>query len=106
MFFSLYILMLCLDEHFACFSMASCNTNIKVGPEDIEYKKHFKGDEVDLKEAVEEHMYPPAIFLQVVHSKVPQHLLSHKRILLHVHGAREGVLKFPVDFLEEKEGVS
>ena len=51
-------------------------------------------------------MYPPAISLQVVHSKVPEHLQTHKRILLHVHGAKGGTINFPIDFFVEKEGVS
>ena len=78
---------------------------VKVGPEDIEYTKHYQGDETELQFAVEEHMYPPAISLEVVHSEVPKHLRSCKRILLHVHGAKEGVMKFPIDVFVEKEGV-
>ena len=50
-------------------------------------------------------MYPPAISLEVVHSEVPKHLRSCKRILLHVHGAKEGVMKFPIDVFVEKQGV-
>ena len=56
--------------------------------------------------AVVEHMYPPAISIEVVYSEVPKHKRSRKRILLHVHGAKEGVMKFPIDFFVEKEGVS
>ena len=78
---------------------------VKVGPEDIEYRKHYQEDETELQFAVEEHMYPPAISLEVVHSEVPKHLRSCKRILLHVHGAKEGVMKFPIDVFVEKEGV-
>ena len=80
--------------------------SVKVGTHNIEYKKHYEGDETELQFAVEEHMYPPANSLQVVHSKVPDHLQIHKRILLHIHGAKEGVMNFPVDFFEEKEGMS
>ena len=90
----------------ACFSMDSCITSVKVGPRDIEYKKEYKGDELELQYAVEEHLYPPAISLQVVQSEVPRHLRLHKRILLRIHGAKEGAMNFPIDFLEEKEGVS
>ena len=78
----------------------------KVGSEDIEYKRRFKGDEIELQFAVEEHLYPPAISLQVVHSKVPEHLQTHKRILLRVYGAKGGAINFPIDFFVEKEGVS
>ena len=80
--------------------------SVKVAPEDVEYKKHFKGDETELKFAVEEHMYPPAISLEVVHSEVPKHLQSHKRILLHISGAKQGAMNFPIDFFVEKEGMS
>ena len=90
----------------ACFSIVSCITSVKVGPQDIEYKKEYKGDELELQYAVEEHLYPPAISLQVVQSEVPRHLQSHKRILLDVRGAKEGAMNFPIDFFEEKEGVS
>ena len=86
--------------------MGSCITSVKVGPRDIEYKKEYKGDELELQYAVEEHLYPPAISLQVVQSEVPRHLRLHKRIHLHVHGAKEGAMNFPIDFFEEKEGVS
>ena len=90
----------------ACFSMDSCITSIKVGLRDIEYKKEYKGNELELQYAVEEHLYPPAISLQVVQSEVPSNLRLHKRIHLHVHGAKEGAMNFPIDFFEEKEGVS
>ena len=90
----------------ACFSMDSCITSVKVGLRDIEYKKEYKGDELELQYAVEEHLYPPAISLQVVQSEVSSHLRLHKRILLRVHGAKEGAMNFPIDFLEEKEGLS
>ena len=90
----------------ACFSIGSCITSVKVGLRDIEYKKEYKGDELELQYAVEEHLYPPAISLQVLQSEVPRHLRLHKRILLHVHGAKEGAMTFPIDFLEEKEGES
>ena len=79
---------------------------MQVGPRDIEYMKKYKSSEKELQYAVEEHLYPPAISLEVVQSKVPRHLQLHKRILLHVHGAKEGVMNFPIDVLEEKEGVS
>ena len=88
------------------FSMGSCTTSVKVGLRDIEYKKEYKGDELELRYAVEEHLYPPAISLHVLQSEVPRHLQSHKRILLHVCGAKEGAMNFPIDFFEEKEGVS
>ena len=72
----------------------------------MEYKKEYGGDELELQYAVEEHLYPPALSVYVVQSEVPRHLQSHKRILLHVHGAKEGTMNFPIDFFEEKEGVS
>ena len=84
----------------------SCRFCVKVGTHNIEYKKRYDRDETELQFAVEEHMYPPAISLQVVHSKVPEHLQIHKRILLHIHGAKEGVMNFPIDFFEEKQGMS
>ena len=65
----------------------------------------FKGDELDLRDAVEHHLYPPAICHDVVQSEVPRHLQSHKRIYLHVHGAKEGDISFPINVLVEKEGV-
>ena len=87
--------------------MGYCVTSVQVGPEDIEkYKKKYKRDEMKLQFAVEEHLYPPAICLEVVQSEVPRHLQLHERIFFHVHGAKEGVMKFPIDVLEEKEGVS
>ena len=89
-----------------CVSMGYCVTSVQVGPEDIEYKKKYKCDEEELQFAVEEHLYPPAICLEVVQSEVPRHLQLHKCILLHVHGAKEGVMNFPIDVLDEKEGVS
>ena len=90
------------------FSIVSSNhfCLVKVGPKDIEYKKRYDRDETELQFAVEEHMYPPAISLEVVQSKVPKHMQSHKRILLHIHGAMGGAMHFPVDFSEEKEGMS
>ena len=78
---------------------------MKVGPKDIEYKKRYDRDETELQFAVEEHMYPPAISLEVVQSEVPKHMRSHKRILLHIHGAMGGAMHFPIDFSEEKEGM-
>ena len=90
----------------ACFNMDSCITSVKVGLRDIEYKKEYKGDEFELQYAVEEHLYPPAISLQVVQSEVPRHLRLHKRILLRIHGAKEGAMNFPIDIYEEQEGVS
>ena len=90
------------------FTMGPRVTSVKVGTHNIEYKKRYEGDdsETELQFAVEEHMYPPAISLRVVHSKVPEHLQTHKHILLHIHGAKEGVMNFPIDFFVEKEGVS
>ena len=79
---------------------------MKVGPKDIEYKKRYDRDETELQFAVEERMYPPAISLEVVRSEVPKHMRSHKRILLHIHGAIGGAMHFPVDFFHEKEGMS
>ena len=90
----------------ACFSMCSCITSVKVGLRDIEYKKEYKGNELELQYAMEERLYPPAITLHVVQSEVPSNLRLHKRIHLHVHGAKEGTMNFPIDFFEEKEGVS
>ena len=79
---------------------------VQVGLRDIEYVKKFKGDELDLQDAVEDHLYPPAICHDVVQSEVSGELQSHKRrIHLHVHGAKEGVIAFPFDVFEEKEGV-
>ena len=86
--------------------MDSCITSVKVGLRDIEYKKEYKGDEFELQYAVEEHLYPPAISLQVVQSEVRRHLRLHKRILLRIHGAKEGAMNFPIDIFEEQEGVS
>ena len=78
---------------------------VQVGLRDIEYMQKFKGDEVDLQDAVEDHLYPPAICHDVVQGEVSGELQLHKRrIHLHVHGAKEGVITFPIDFLE-KEGV-
>ena len=88
-----------------CISMGYCVTSVQVEPEDIEYKKEYNGDEIELQYAVEEDLYPPTICLDVVQNEVPRHLQLHKSILLHVHGANE-VMKFPIDVLEEKEGVS
>ena len=79
---------------------------MKVGSEDLEYKKRYARNEAELKFAVEEHMYPPAISLEVVHSEVPKHMQSHKRILLCVNGAKQGAMSFPIDFFVEKEGKS
>ena len=78
---------------------------VKVGPKDIEYKKRYDRDETELQFAVEEHMYPPAISLEVVLSEVPKHMRSRKRLLLSVHGGMGGAMHFPVDFSEEKEGM-
>ena len=90
----------------ACFSMGSYITSVKVGPRDIEYMKEYKGNELELQYAVEEHLYPPAISLYVLQSEVPRHLRLHKRILLRIHGAKEGAMNFPIDIYEEQEGVS
>ena len=81
-------------------------TSVKVGLRDIEYKKEYKGDELELQDAVEEHLYPPAIFLHILQSEVPRHLRLHKRILLHVRGTKKGAMNFPFYVFEEKEGVS
>ena len=80
--------------------------SVQVGPRDIEYVKKYKSDEKELQFAVEDHLYPPAICHDIVQSQVPRDLQSHKRVQLHIHGAKEGVITFPVDVLEEKEGVS
>ena len=90
----------------ACFSMGSYITSIKVGLRDIEYKKEYKGDELELRYAVKRHLYPPAISLHILQSEVPRHLQSHKRILLHVRGTKKGAMNFPFYVFEEKEGVS
>ena len=110
------MILLCVVIHYcfrlsvpiACFTKGALvsRASVKVGTHNIEYKKHYEGDETELQFAVEEHMYPPAISLQVVHSKVPDHLQTHKRILFHIHGAKEGVMNFPIDFFEEKQGMS
>ena len=83
----------------------SCITCVKVIPEDIEYRKRYEGDVTKLQSAVEEHMYPPAISLEVEYSEVPKRLQSPKRILLRVLCAKREVMNFPIDFFEEKEGV-
>ena len=90
---------------FACFSTSSCITSVKVGLRDIEYKKEYKGDELELRYAVKRHLYPPAISLHILQSEVPRHLQSHKRILLHVRGTKKGAMNFPF-YVFEKEGVS
>ena len=81
-------------------------TSVQIGPRDIEYTKKYNRDEEELQFAVENHLYPPAICHDIVQSQVPRDLQSHKRVQLHIHGAKEGVITFPVDVLEEKEGVS
>ena len=68
--------------------------------------KKYNRDEKELKFAVKEGLYPPAICHDIQQSQVPRDLQSHKRIQLQIHGAKEGVITFPVDVLEEKEGVS
>ena len=85
--------------------MGFCIISVKVWPVDIEYKKKYKSNEKELQYAVEEHLYPPAISLEVVQN-VAKHLRSHKRIHLHVYGAKEGMMNFPIDLFEEKEGLS
>lgn len=85
--------------------MFSYTNSSKVGPQDIEYKKQFKGDEMTLKEAVEENLYPPTISVKVQHSEVPEHPKLCRCIKLHVHGAMEGVMNFPIHVYEDKEGV-
>ena len=75
-------------------------------PRDIEYKKEYGDDELELQYAVEEHLYPPCISVRVVQCQVPRHLQAHKHILLHVHISKQRFMNFPIDFLEEKEGVS
>ena len=57
------------------------NTCVQVGPRDIEYVKKYKSDENELQDAVEDHLYPPAICHDVVQSEVPRHLQSHKHIV-------------------------
>ena len=91
--------------------MAKCSyftwapVSLKVAPKDIEYKKLYKGDEIKLQSAVEDHRYPPAISLEVEYSEVPKHLQSPKRILLRVLCAKREVMNFPINFTVEKEGV-
>ena len=75
-------------------------------PRDIEYKKEYGGDELELQYAVEEHLYPPALSTHVVQSQLPRDLQAHKRILFHVHISKQRIMNFPIDFFEEKEGVS
>ena len=99
-----YVILLCYHIAWVCIG-AVITTCVQVGPGDIEYVKKYKSDENELQYAVEEHLYPPAICHDVVQSEVPRHLQSHKRIDLHIHGAKEGDITFPVDVLEEKEGV-
>ena len=89
---------------FACWLVYKHCTCVQVGPRDIEYVKEYQSDEKELQYAVEEHLYPPAICYDIVQSQVPKHLQSHKRIQLHIHGAKEGVITFPIVVLEE--GVS
>ena len=62
--------------------------------------KKYKSDEKELQFAVEDHLYPPAICHDIVQSQVSRDLQSHKRIQLHIHGAKEGVITFPVNVLE------
>ena len=84
---------------------AVITTCVQVGPRDIEYVKKYKSDENELQYAVEDHLYPPAICHDVRQSELPRHLQSYKCIYLHIHGAKEGVITFSIDVLEEKEGV-
>ena len=82
-------------------------TCVQVGSRDIEYTKKYNRDEEELQFAVEEGLYPPAICHDIVQSKVPRDLQSHKHIQLQILSTKEGVIiTFPVDVLEQKEGVS
>ena len=95
------LLSYCMGLYWGCYNY----TCVQVGPGDIEYVKKYKSDENELQYAVEDHLYPPAICHDVLQSEVPRHLQSHKRIDLRIHGAKEGDITFPLDVLEEKEGV-
>ena len=81
-------------------------TRVQIGLRDIEYVKKYNRDKKELMFAVKEGLYPPAICHDIEQSQVPRDLQSHKRIQLHIHGAKEGDITFPVNVLEEKEGVS
>ena len=100
------IRIVCIIVSIACIGIGSCFTSVQVGLQDIEYKKKYKGNELELQYAVEEHLYPPAICVTVVQSEEPMHLRLHKLILLHVYGTNKGTLTFPIEVLEMKEGMS
>ena len=98
------MILLCYHIAWVCIG-AVINTCVQVGPRDIEYVKKYKSDEKELQYAVEDHLYPPAICHDVKQSELPRHLQSHRRILINIHGAKEGDISFPINVLEEKEGV-
>ena len=60
----------------------------------------------ELQFAVEAHKYPPTISVSVLLSEVPKRLRSRKFIRLEVRGTKKEVITFPIEVLEEKEGVS
>ena len=97
-----YVILLCYHIAWVCIGAVAC---VQVGPRDIEYVKKYKSKQKELKYAVKKHLYPPAICHDVRQSERPRHLQSYKCIDLHVHGAKEGVITFQIDVLEEKEGV-
>ncbi len=99
-----YVILLCYHIAWVCIG-AVIITCVQVGPRDIEYVKKYKSDENELQYVVEAHLYPPAICYDVRQSELPRHLQSYKCIYLHVYGAKEGVITFSIDVLEEKEGV-
>ena len=99
-----YVILLCCHIAWVCIG-AVITTCVQIGPRDIEYVKKYKSDEKELQYAVEDHLYPPAICHDVRQSELPRHLQSYKCIDLHIHGAKEGDIIFPIDVLEEKEGV-
>ena len=86
-----------------CETVRTC---VQVGPRDVEYMKKYKSDEKELQFAVEDHLCSPAICHDIEQSQVPRNLQLPKRIQFHIRGAKEGVITFPVNVLEEKEGVS
>ena len=97
---------MCIIVSIACIGIVSCVTSVQVGLQDIEYKKEYNRDELELQCAVEEHLYPPAICVTVAQSEVPRHLRLHKRILLHVYVTNKRTMTFPIDVFEMKEGMS
>lgn len=83
----------------------SCISSVQIEHRDLEYKKAYNANEKELQFAVVNRFYPPAISCEITQSKAPRHLQSHKRIHLRIYGAKGGVITFPIDVLEEKEGL-